>query len=183
MITAFHRGRGLIAWLIRWQTRSPYSHVSIILPDGTVVESREPESLWGIVKLMLTGKGGGVRRLAGIQHAIKPGEYADLFFPPPMDDSTTAALADWYLSQVGKPYDIWMVLRFLSRRQETRASTGKWFCSEFWFAGFLRFGIRLLALTEPWEVSPGGGARSPLLRPHRRIVRHRDGTLNCIPIP
>jgi len=55
------------------------------------------------------------------------------------------------------------VARFVSRRQASRASRGKWFCSELAFAAARKGGVHLLKNVEPWEVSPGGLSRSPLL--------------------
>lgn len=68
-------------------------------------------------------------------------------------------------AQLGKKYDYTMVIRFITREQETRASSGKWFCSELVFAAFLAAGIALLARTEAWEVCPGLLARSPSAKP------------------
>jgi hypothetical protein len=52
----------------------------------------------------------------------------------------------------------------VSRRQASRKAAGVWFCSELAFAAARQAGISLLGATEPWEVSPGLFARSPLLR-------------------
>ena len=64
--------------------------------------------------------------------------------------------------QVGKPYDLSMVIRFLTRQQETRESKGKWFCSEL-VAAALGKAVPVLARIEPWAVSPGMLSYSPLL--------------------
>jgi hypothetical protein len=36
-------------------------------------------------------------------------------------------------AQLGKPHDYTMVARFITRRQESRRTSGKWFCSELTF--------------------------------------------------
>lgn len=144
---ALFRGPGLVSRLIRWQTRSAYSHAAMILPSGAVIESRE---------------GKGVRQLPKL--APQNGEVVDLFSVE-VTDSQLEDIA-WFLNaQLGKAYDWTMVARFLTRRQESRGSTGKWFCSELVYAAFQQSGVDLLRATEPWEVSPGLLARSPLLNP------------------
>lgn len=142
---ALFQGPGLVSRLIRWQTRSAYSHAAIVLPSGAVIESRE---------------GIGVRQLSALEP--KHGEEID-FFAVDVTDEQLAALTRFLHRQLGKKYDWTMVARFVTRRQESRASRGRWFCSELVFAAFQVAGIHLLRGTEPWEVSPGLLARSPLL--------------------
>lgn len=147
---ALHQAPGLIARLIRWQTRSEYSHASLVfMNDGEmdcVIEARE---------------GHGVRCLEGL-HA-KPGELIDVCRVE-MTEAQAQEIFEFALAQVGKSYDWTMVARFVTRRQEARSSTGRWFCSELVYAAFLQANINLLRRTEPWEVSPGLLARSPLLK-------------------
>lgn len=147
---ALFRGPGIVSRLIRWQTRSAYSHAAIVMPCGNVIESRE---------------GKGVRQLTKLEPTAK--ERIDLFTV----EVTETQLQDiaWFLNeQLGKKYDWTMVARFVTRRQESRSSSEKWFCSELVFAAFQQAGIDLLRATEPWEVSPGLLARSPLLQPVRK---------------
>lgn len=147
VIIGLHRGTSVIGKLIRWQTRGDYSHASLILPDGLFVEAREFI---------------GVRALAKMEAA--KGEAVDLFTV----EATPAqieAIAAFAREQLGKAYDYTMVARFVSRRQASRSSSGKWFCSELVYAALKQAGIELFRATEPWEVSPGMLARSPLLRP------------------
>lgn len=144
---ALFRGPGIVSRLIRWQTRSAYSHAAIVLPSGAVIESRE----WK-----------GVRQLPKLEP--QNGEEIDLFTVE-VTETQLEEIA-WFLnSQLGKAYDWTMVARFVTRRQESRSSAGKWFCSELVFAAFQQAGIDLLRATEPWEVSPGLLARSPVLQP------------------
>lgn len=151
---ALHRGPGLIGTLIRWQTRSPYSHASIVLRQAAVIESRE---------------GIGVRWLSKLQPAA--GEQIDLFAVELTIDQANK-LEAFLLAQLGKRYDWSSVLRFVSRRQASRRSREVWFCSELVFAAFQHVGINLLARTEPWEVSPGLLSRSPLITPVRTTQGH-----------
>lgn len=157
---ALHRGRGLLSRLIQWQTRSEYSHASLQLPDGLCVEARE---------------GVGVRALPEL--AIAPGESVDLFRVEGVTATQHAEIAAFARAQLGKPYDYTMVARFVSRRQESRASRGKWFCSELVYAACQQAGVVLLRDTEPWEVSPGLLARSPRLLPVRMNVERPPAIL------
>lgn len=119
----------------------------MILPDGLFVEAREFI---------------GVRALDRL--TLAPGETADCFTIEATPEQVEKIDA-FVRGQLGKPYDYTMVARFVSRRQASRTESGKWFCSELVFAALLHAGIELLRGTEPWEVSPGLLARSPLLRP------------------
>ncbi|MEW6306060.1 MAG: hypothetical protein AB1705_21495 [Verrucomicrobiota bacterium] len=139
----------MIGRLIRWQTRSPYSHASIVFEGGRVIESREFI---------------GVRQLASLQP--QPGERIDLYRVPLTGDQCEAIRAFLY-AQLGKPYDYTSVLRFISRRKASRESGHRWFCSELVFAAFHHAGVRLLDRVEPWAVSPGLLSLSPLLVPAR----------------
>jgi uncharacterized protein YycO len=148
MLIALHKGKSVVSRLIRWQTRSEYSHASLLLEDGCVIESREGS--------FRTGPG-GVRKLS----SMPANETVDLFrVEAPVDWPT---MLTWLNGQIGKPYDWTMVARFISRRQASRKESGKWFCSELVFAALQKGGVNLLARCEPWEVSPGLLAKSPLL--------------------
>jgi uncharacterized protein YycO len=145
LVIRLHSSSGLFGSLIRWQTRSRYSHASIEFPNEIVIEARE---------------GCGVHSLL----APRPSddETVDRFLVHASEYQVERVRA-FCLDQLGKPYDWTMVLRFISRRQESRKSRGQWFCSELVFAACLQAGIVLLRDTQPWEVSPGLLARSPFL--------------------
>ena len=162
MFIALHRGKGWIGRLIQWQTRSVYSHASVVLRglDGPVIESREFR---------------GVRAL----DRLDPGEDVDLFSVITSRDERHQIRMFLY-DQVGKPYDYTMVARFISRRSSAGWTEERWFCSELVFAAFAAAGIHLLRGIEPWAVSPGLLALSPLLRPEirERGVHAADPSLN-----
>jgi uncharacterized protein YycO len=109
-------------------------------------------------------EGFGVRLLPAIEH--RRGETHELFTVRDLTDAVADTVWEFARGQLGKPYDWTMVLRFISRRQESRKSRGKWFCSELVYASFQKAGVDLLRDTDPWEVSPGLLARSPLLTPY-----------------
>lgn len=148
MKVVLFKGHGPVAAAIRWQTRSRYAHAAILTSDGTLIESKGNT---------------GVHAVAG----WKKTEDAELFQVGGfgLTDREENAAVGWLSEQIGKPYDYLMVARFLDREQENRKSSGKWFCSELVFAAYQKAGINLLRDTEPWEVSPGMLARSPLLVP------------------
>lgn len=135
------RGRGLISGLIRFQTRSEYSHAALLMPDGRILES------W---------QGAGVR-----VHELTDWAGIDAFSVRGMSgDQWDQALA-FAWRQLGNRYDYLSVLRFVSRRDAPE--NGRWFCSELVFAALAIAGVRLLARVEAAEVSPGMLAWSPLL--------------------
>lgn len=143
-----YKGKGIISKIIQWQTRSKYSHAAIELPDGDIFEAKEFTS-------------------TGFRDSKCPCKEEQLQFDVYEVDvpiEKELEINEWLYRQQGKKYDYTMVFRFLSRRQETRRSRGKWFCSELVFAAFKRVGIDLLNATEPWEVSPGLLSKSPLLK-------------------
>lgn len=137
------RGRGIISRLIRWQTRSRYSHAAFLLPDGRILEA------W---------QGSGVR----VAH-VPDWCDIDVFAVEGVDRLQWSAVLGFARAQIGKGYDYRGVFRFLSRRRTP--DNGRWFCSELVFASLAKAGVDLLRDTDPAEVSPGMLARSPLLQP------------------
>lgn len=145
---ALHRSSGIVSRLIRWQQRGEWSHASVVLRSGAVIESREFI---------------GVRQLPRLTAA--KGEFIQVFNVECTDEQADAIEA-FLLKQIGKRYDYPMVFGFVSRSgTEGQQSGGKWFCSELAFAAFRFAGINLLARIEPWEVSPPHLSYSPLLTP------------------
>jgi hypothetical protein len=77
------------------------------------------------------------------------------------------------LSAVGRGYDWWSIIRFVSRRRMPH--NDRWFCSELVFAALSHAGVRLLERIAPWEVSPGLLSISPLLRLANATAHGGDG--------
>jgi uncharacterized protein YycO len=139
-----HRSDGWVSKAIKWQTRSDYSHASIVLADDTVLESMQGRGVvWG----------------RKVQDCAEP---VDLFAVTALARVHHDAL-EFAKRQLGKPYDYTMVARFISRRPAHRAESGKWFCSELVFAAFAHAGLLLLRDTQAWEVSPELLSKSPYL--------------------
>lgn len=142
---ALYKGKSWLSRAIQWQTRSPYSHAAWLLKDGSVIEA------W---------QHGGVAHNSSLSSVHTPGTTVDIYFVGGLADDLSEA---WLRGQIGTAYDWHSVFRFLSRRNEDAADRAKWFCSELVYCALLAGGVKALANTEPWEVSPGLLARSPLL--------------------
>ena len=137
------KGRGLISFLIRLQSRGVYSHAAVELDTGEIVEA------W---------QGSGVRLLKRLKHGRSD---VDTFTVRNLTTEHAMGVTSFLTSQIGKPYDYIGVLRFVTRRR--KGGPRKWFCSELVFAAFKAVGISLLERTEAWEVSPQLLSRSTLL--------------------
>lgn len=136
------KGRGFISRLIRWQTRSKYSHAALLLSDGrTIIEA------W---------QGAGVR-----VKEITDWTDVDLFEIEGLTPLVETRAYSFACDQVGKKYDYWGVIRFVSRRH--MPANEKWFCSELAFAALEIAGLRLLERIDASEVSPHLLSLSPLL--------------------
>lgn len=139
-----HKGTGWISRAIKWQSRGPYSHASVEI-GGKFYEAREFK---------------GTRVLSHpSSDAFEVFEVAGLL------DTQEKAAEQFLIRQIGKPYDYTMVLRFITRQNESRKSSGKWFCSELVAAMMKHIDMQLFANTEPWEVPPNWIHRSIRLRP------------------
>jgi uncharacterized protein YycO len=142
---ALYRGTGVVGWLIKKQSRSVYSHASLLVPGSTnrVIESREFK---GVQFTDLTEND----KLA-----------IDWFAIPTMTDAEYQLAIDFAKRQLGMPYDYWSVARFVTK--VPARENGKWFCSELAFKAIAEAETRLLKRIESAEVSPGLLSYSPLL--------------------
>ena len=136
--------------LIEWETRSKYSHAAIVLRDGSVIESVEPD---------------GVRKLPRLPDVSEP-DRIDLFeIRGPYGGLTEGqmGLVEAFLGgQLGKPYD-WPDLIGFVTRDRLQEDRGAWFCSELVFAAIEAGGVTLLRDISPFQVSPGTLSLSPYL--------------------
>ena len=135
------KGRGTLSRLIRWQTRSKYSHAAILIDGHEIIES------W---------MGEGVRT-----HHVKDWSNIDTFSVIGMTELQKQKVVAFAKTQVGCKYDYRGALRFISRRPASVNS--KWFCSELVFAALEYGGVKLLHNVAAWEVSPALLSMSPLL--------------------
>lgn len=134
------RGRGIISAMIRWQTRSEYSHAAFFLPCGRIIES------W---------QGSGVRiKTLDDWHGVES------FGVHGMTNEQWEQAISFAREQIGKKYDYRGVCRFVSRRKVP--ADDRWFCSELVAKALEVAGIKLFRNLDSTEISPGMIARSPL---------------------
>jgi len=139
---ALFSGRGMISRLIRWQTRSQYSHAALTRARSNVVlESWQ-------------GKGVREKRLMDWRDVTR--------FD--VDCTEEQGNAAWQVAdgKIGAGYDYRAIFRFMSRRKH-KVNT-KWFCSELVFVALQCAGVNLLERIPASHVSPGMLALSPLLK-------------------
>lgn len=149
----FYRGGALI----RWQTRGVVGHTAVYWPTMACwVEAdvgqgndaaRHPEDV---------GKRGVVRRV--VERADRVG-YAIVRLPQ------YDAACRFSRETLGLPYDLRMIIRFITRQPEAEGTRSKYFCSEHTGEALRRGGLVPLAHSEPWEESPEDLWRSPVLFP------------------
>jgi len=139
-----YKGTSFTSRLIRLQTRSEYSHVSVQLEDDTVIEA------WGR---------GGVRHLSGPLEAHKEGTHIDSFVVNASVDEER--VLGFLNSQLGKKYDFLSVMRFFTRRKSS--ADDRWFCSELVVEAYRQGGVDLLKRLPSSYASPRDVVISPLL--------------------
>lgn len=133
---ALFSGGDPIAKIVRWQTRSPYSHAALLLACGTRVYESYP--------------GPGVR----IRHLDREDwDNIDLFEVEGLTPDLSRQALAFCERERGKGYDWRSVLRFVSRTPARE--NGRWFCSELVYAALAHVNIHLLARIEAHNVSPG----------------------------
>ncbi len=110
------------SWIIRHMSHSPFSHVDMVLEDGSLLgASNSPQAP------IIAGNPSGV--------AIRPVDYQDFGAKHHMIIRTpraNAIRAAW-MSQLGKPFDNSALKNFLSDKLPTSRvwdATDAWFCSE-----------------------------------------------------
>ena len=136
------RGRGTVSTLIRWQTRSKYSHAGIFISDNTVMEA------WPT-------KGVRINTLLDLSDI----DFFDLETTPRQE----AKIIEFFQKQMGKPYDYFGVFNFITKFPSFKPYES-WFCSEIVFAALQEAGILLLRDIEPNKVSPFHISISPILK-------------------
>ena len=156
----------MISRLIRWQTRSAYSHIAVRFTQDMWVKldgAREKIIKAGSV---IEAWKGGVRMAGSISSSHEPGTRVDLFeFKAPLDEREMQTLAAFMVRQLGKGYDYRSIVRFLTREPVDHWRRTKWFCSELAFEACLTAGRNLLERCAAWEIPPRDIPRSPLLWP------------------
>lgn len=132
----FTRGKGPVAWAIRWFTWSSYNHVDFVLSDGSLLGAKAS---------------GGVR-------VREPLAGKKVTYTVDAPESVLYAAQ----SQIGKSYDFMAIVGFLFRRRWHRPN--RWFCSEFVAWAFEQGGYPLLRSEGLYRLTPRDLMMSPILR-------------------
>ena len=140
-----YRGVSWISKVIRWQTRSKYSHIAIELKDSSVIEA------WHI---------GGVRRNPTFRTVHSPKTKVDVFEIAGKYDEEK--VLDFLKMQIGHKYDFRSIVRFITRKSSHVSPN--WFCSELANEAFREGGLDLLSRISSSHLSPRDIAISPVLR-------------------
>lgn len=99
--------KGFYNRLIRWWTRSPYSHVELIFSDGYAASSSYMD--------------GGIRFIAG---NFDPARWDFIDLPSELEPAARA----WFTTNAGRRYDLLGHLHFILG--PVRDDRQGWFCSE-----------------------------------------------------
>ena len=162
---AAYQGKSFISRLIRWQTRSKFSHIAIRFTEDIWVNLGGREKYIHAGNVIEAWKG-GVRMATNISESHDLGTRVDFFeFVEPLTQEETQTMASFLVRQIGKGYDYLAIVRFLTRDPISHWQKTKWFCSELAFETSLTAGRNLLERTDAWRVPPDWIPRSPLLRP------------------
>jgi uncharacterized protein YycO len=146
-----YKGKSIISRLIRFQTRSVYSHIAFELDDGLTVEA------WNK---------GGVSRSENYATLHTKGTEVDVF---KVDTKYNKEKVKCFVdAQIGQKYDFKAIGRFLTRRNHR--VNDKWFCSELAFAALVAGGLPLLKRIPASHVSPRDLVLSPYLRYIKTVV-------------
>lgn len=140
-----YRGISVISRMIRWQTRSVYSHSAIMTPVGSVIEAWHK---------------GGVQEVENISSLHTSGTIVDVYEFSAMYGVDETSMLQFAREQLGCGYDFAAILRFLSRRSYTQ--NNRWFCSELVAKAAERGGCPIVNLPAH-QISPRDVAASPVL--------------------
>lgn len=147
-LIAQYRGKSVISKIIRWQTRSIWSHSAIVFPKYTLIEA------WHIGGVKSVQSNSLVECLSA-NHT--PGTMVDLFSLDLNEENAISFL----IKQVGKQYDFSLLCNFLTRKPAE--VNNKWICSELVAAACTEGGLDLQRLPAQ-EFSPRLVGISPLLK-------------------
>lgn len=137
----FIQQNGIEDNIVRWVTRSRWTHCEIVLPNNKgFISSYVPQGV-----------------------AIMPLDYCKPNYQATgtveCDDTTTEKILTWANSKIKTPYDYWAIAGDLFGTNWT--SKKAFDCSAFCFTAFKQAGIMLLDLPYVKWVNPGQLASSP----------------------
>ena len=153
MQITFHRSNSIISKVIRYVTRGKYSHVAVILNDGSVIDARPFQ---------------GVKRHRNINCCNK-GDTVEIY-DVKLTPNQEKIIEQFLIKQICKKYDYFSVFNFtLHATEKNRKLKGKWFCGELTFSAFKKAKCNLLNNVDGWKVSPTILSYSPLLKFIKKI--------------
>jgi hypothetical protein len=172
IVLAFYEGHSLLSKIIKWETRSTISHVSILqLPDD-VFDPKWETVKWQRLRIALEScplweawASAGVVRRTGIHDGHKPGTVIHLMrlegeVAQYLNERAVVAFLEGCVER-GVGYDWLGLVRFGLRIN--RHSDRRMFCSELAQLATGRGGIELLRRVGAHFVAPGDQYRSPIL--------------------
>ena len=144
IVLQFSREATLGSAIIRWNTRSPWSHVDIVQPDGRLLGARL--------------EGGVQSRPAGYAHFTATEHYGI-----PLTDASTELFHALARQQIGKAYD-WSAILGLAFYRNWH-DPGRWFCSELvaWLAQSVQYPLVRVAHDD--RITPRDLTTSYRLKP------------------
>ena len=143
IVRLYKNPKSIIARLICYYTRGIYSHAALII-GGVLYESREFKGV-----------------ISREPEAVDPLNFDDFYVD--VNEQQIEQMTTFAEKQLKKSYDYTMVVRFITKQKQSKASIGKWFCSELVFAILKKAGIRLLNC-QAWEVTPVDLSQSSFLK-------------------
>ena len=154
MKIALYKGTGWINKIIMWVSRGDYSHSSVLLNDGTIIEA------WP----------GGVRRRKNLLDKMNTNTVVDVFEVDTTPDQDKI-IQEFLEKQMGKGYDYLAVIGFvLYTSHQGRIKYERWICSELIFDAFQKVSINLLDRVDGWKISPTILSYSTLLKNIQRYI-------------
>ena len=138
---AFYKGEG--NWknkLIKWWTKSPYSHAELVLPDKVT---------WISISPLLTSK---VKARIKKSYTEENWDFIEI----PVTQQQLDVIMEFYSTTEGCGYD-WIGMLFSQFLPYNIKRNGKWYCSE-WIAYALRISCvidwRLIKIYDRTDLSP-----------------------------
>lgn len=173
IVLGFYEGHSALSKVIRWETRSNISHVSIMrIPDDCIrkltgeIRRHQIKEALETCPLWEAWATAGVVRRVGIHDGHKPDTLIRLMrLDPsldfdPMQERAVVAFLDKCVER-GIKYDWWGLVRFMFRID--RNDKDRMFCSELVHIALAEGGVALLKRIMAHFVAPSDLYRSPLL--------------------
>lgn len=133
-VAFFKNGKGIFDRLVRWWTKSPYSHCELFFPDdGTLIGS--------VPRI-------GVREQRVASLDPESWDLLDI----PLDPTDEAIVRTWCRGELGSKYD-WFSIFFSQVLHIPRSHPDKWYCSEFCAAALQQ--VSELMGVKPCTLDPG----------------------------